>query len=47
MMTKVQAAKLATNAGILTVIANSGEKDVLKRLLAGEEIGTVFLPQRG
>ena len=45
MYTKVIAAKMATSHGIFTVLANSAEKDVLKRILAGEEIGTLFLPQ--
>jgi glutamate 5-kinase len=46
MYTKVIAAKMATSNGIFTVLANSAERDVLKRILDGEEIGTLFLPQR-
>lgn len=45
MFTKVMAARIATEAGIATVIANSREKDVLARILNGEEIGTLFLPR--
>ena len=44
MVTKVQAAKMASEDGITVVLANSEEKDVLKRVLDGEEIGTVFIP---
>jgi glutamate 5-kinase len=47
MATKVQAAKIATSAGIPLVIANAGEKDVLSRVLSGEELGTIFLAREG
>ncbi|MEM3184574.1 MAG: glutamate 5-kinase [Candidatus Hadarchaeales archaeon] len=46
MFTKVQAARIVTEAGIAAVIANSREKNVLERILKGEEIGTLFLPRR-
>jgi glutamate 5-kinase len=42
MATKVRAAKIACESGIPVVIAKSDERDVLKRVLAGEEIGTIF-----
>jgi glutamate 5-kinase len=45
MATKVQAAKTASEDGITVVLVNSEEKDLLKRVLAGEEIGTIFLPK--
>ena len=44
MRTKLQAAKMACSAGIPAVVARAGERRVLKRLLEGEEIGTLFLP---
>jgi glutamate 5-kinase len=44
MRTKVQAAQMAQRAGATTVLANGGEPDVLARLLAGERLGTRFLP---
>ncbi len=44
MVTKIQAAHLASRSGVLTVIANGKEPDVLIRLLAGESLGTRFLP---
>ena len=45
MVSKVQAAKIASEFGIPVVIARSDEKNVLERLLKGEEIGTIFLPK--
>ncbi len=44
MATKLEAARLATEAGGLAVIANGKTPQVLDRLFAGETIGTVFLP---
>jgi glutamate 5-kinase len=44
MKSKIEAAKIVTRAGIPLVIAD-GERDaVLPGILAGEDIGTVFLP---
>lgn len=45
MMTKVQAAKVVTEFGIPVVITRGSEKNVLKRVLEGEEIGTLFIPK--
>lgn len=45
MMTKVQAAKIATSSGIPMIIANSGTDAVLHRVLSGEELGTLFCPK--
>lgn len=42
MITKLQAARIATHAGVPTVIARSSAENVLRRILAGEELGTVF-----
>ena len=44
MATKLQAAEMVTRAGEAAVIANSRTPDVLTRLLAGERVGTVFVP---
>jgi glutamate 5-kinase len=44
-LTKVQAARMTSEAGISVVVANSGKDDVLLRILKGEEVGTVFLPR--
>ncbi|MBC7218534.1 MAG: glutamate 5-kinase [Hadesarchaea archaeon] len=46
MLTKIKAARMATEKGIPVVIANSNEEKVLERILDGEEIGTLFLPVR-
>ena len=42
MTTKLEAAKLATASGVNVVIADGNSPDVLKRLVAGERIGTLF-----
>jgi len=44
MVTKIEAAKLATASGITVVIADGREPDVILRLASGETIGTRFLP---
>ncbi|MFH1031226.1 MAG: glutamate 5-kinase [Chloroflexota bacterium] len=44
MITKVEAAKLATACGVTVVIADGREPDVITRTAAGEKIGTHFLP---
>ncbi len=46
MRTKIQAAKLAMNAGIPVVIANGAEEDILLRIVEGEPVGTRFLPRK-
>lgn len=43
MATKIQAAKAATSSGIHMVIASGAEKNAVSRILAGENIGTLFL----
>jgi len=43
MATKIEAAKIATHAGISLVIANGREKDIILRIVKGEDIGTLFL----
>ena len=42
MMTKIEAAKIAGGAGITLVIAPGARRQVLREVLAGEQIGTVF-----
>ncbi|MBA7627762.1 Glutamate 5-kinase [subsurface metagenome] len=46
MKTKIEAAKIASNAGCRIVLANGRLKNVIGRIIAGEEIGTVFMPKR-
>jgi glutamate 5-kinase len=44
MLTKLQAARMATACGITVIIAKGDEPDILLRLAKGETIGTKFLP---
>ncbi|WP_342765356.1 PUA domain-containing protein, partial [uncultured Methanomethylovorans sp.] len=46
MRTKIMAAKICGLAGCHTIIASSREKDILLRLLDGEEIGTLFMANK-
>jgi len=46
MKTKIEAAKIASNAGCRMVLANGRLKNVIGRIMAGDEIGTVFMPKR-
>ncbi|MCP4613143.1 MAG: glutamate 5-kinase [Planctomycetes bacterium] len=46
MKTKIEAAKIASNAGFRIVLADGRAKNVIGRIIAGEEIGTVFMPKR-
>ncbi len=45
MASKLQAAKIVVRAGIPLVIAGGAEPEVLTRVLAGEELGTIVVPQ--
>ncbi len=45
MRTKVEAARIATEAGIRTIIAPGRRENVITEIIAGHEIGTTFLPQ--
>jgi glutamate 5-kinase len=44
--TKLEAAKIASNAGCRMVLANGRVKNVIGRITAGDEIGTAFYPKR-
>ncbi|MGB9885980.1 MAG: glutamate 5-kinase [Moorellales bacterium] len=44
--TKLAAAHMAMNSGIPMVIAHGGEERVIERTLAGEQVGTLFLPHQ-
>jgi glutamate 5-kinase len=46
MKTKIEAARIASNAGCRIVLANGRLKNVIGRIIAGDEIGTVFMPKR-
>jgi glutamate 5-kinase len=45
MTSKIQAAKIVMRSGIPLVIASGHKKNVLAQILAGEEEGTIFVPQ--
>jgi len=44
MITKIEAARLATASGVTVAIADGREKDIILRLVAGEAVGTLFIP---
>jgi glutamate 5-kinase len=46
MKTKIEAAKIASNAGCRMVLADGRVKNILSIILAGQPIGTVFMPKR-
>ena len=45
MITKLTAAKTATNAGVDMVLANGSEPSILLDVLSGKEIGTLFVSE--
>ncbi len=47
MVTKVRAARLAARSGAATIIAPGFVSNVLNRIAAGEQLGTVLLPVQG
>ena len=46
MKTKIEAAKIAADAGCRMVLGNGRMKNIVGRIMTGEEIGTVFMPRR-
>jgi glutamate 5-kinase len=46
MKTKIEAAKIASNAGCRIVLANGRVEDVVTKIMAGDDIGTVFMPKQ-
>ncbi|MEE3327160.1 MAG: PUA domain-containing protein, partial [Myxococcota bacterium] len=44
MVSKLEAARSAARSGAATILCNGRSHDVLQRLIAGEAIGTLFLP---
>ncbi len=45
MITKIEAARLATACGIAVIVADGRERDIILRLAGGERLGTLFLPE--
>jgi len=46
MKTKLEAAKIAHKSGCYMVIASGEEKNLISRIMSGEDIGTLFLPSK-
>ncbi len=46
MKTKIEAAKIASHAGCRMVLANGKTENIIGKIMAGENVGTVFLPKR-
>jgi len=46
MASKLRAIRIAAAAGCKVVLANGKQDDVIDRIMAGEEVGTLFLPRR-
>lgn len=45
MESKIKAAKICSFSGIKTIIANSKRKNILNKIITGEDVGTFFAPQ--
>lgn len=45
MLTKLRAARICMASGVPMVIANSEIEDVIRRVVRGEELGTLFVPR--
>jgi len=46
MKTKLEAARIAAHAGCRLVLANGRARNVIGRIMAGEDVGTIFMPRR-
>lgn len=46
MNSKLRAVRMATSSGIPVVVASGHGRDVLKRIFAGEDVGTFFMPHQ-
>ncbi|MGB8225713.1 MAG: glutamate 5-kinase [Sedimentisphaerales bacterium] len=46
MKSKIEAVKIASNAGCRVVLADGRVKDCLTKIIAGADIGTIFMPKR-
>ncbi|NQT29807.1 MAG: glutamate 5-kinase [Candidatus Saganbacteria bacterium] len=47
MVTKIQAAKIVSDAGVYMAIINSRKDGLIEKLVAGEKVGTLFTPKAG
>ncbi len=46
MQSKLEAVDIASTSGCYTIIANARQDRIVERILAGEELGTLFAPQK-
>jgi glutamate 5-kinase len=46
MKTKIEAANTATSLGIPVVIAGGNELKILQQIIAGDDVGTLFIPKK-
>ena len=46
MNTKIKAAKIAVDAGVSMIIANGASENIIKDIISGKEMGTLFLAQK-
>ena len=46
MITKLMAAKVSTDAGVNMVLANGSNPNILLDILAGKNVGTLFLGKK-
>jgi glutamate 5-kinase len=45
MVTKIEAARLATSSGVAVIIADGREQDIIVKAASGKSAGTIFLPR--
>lgn len=45
MLTKIQAGKIAVESGVAMVIADGSQNNIIRHILAGEKVGTLFHPK--
>ena len=46
MKTKLEACKIAMSSGVYCVVANGRKKDILSKIIKGERVGTLFVPNK-
>ncbi len=44
MATKISAARIAAHSGVTTILACADQRDIIPKVIAGEQVGTVFWP---
>ncbi len=47
MITKIEAARLATDSGVAVIISNGRTSDIIIKIVSGEQRGTIFKPVTG